>query len=134
MVDLSVIAPEAAKVIFRGRDVEISPLKVGQLPAFTRAIKPIAGALQGALAGGALNASLTLEILADGESLVEAISIATGVPAAELNDSTLDDMVGLASAVLKVNGDFFKGRLTPAILAAVKAHQPAAANGDGPTR
>ncbi len=134
MTDLSIIAPEAMKVRFHGRDIDITPLKVGQLPAFTRAIKPIAGALQGALSDGGMNAALIMEVLAEGEHLVEAISIATGVPAAELNESTPDELVGLASQALKVNGDFFKGRLTPAILAAVKAHQARpATNGDGPT-
>ena len=134
MADLSVISPEAVKVNFHGRDIEITPLKVGQLPAFARAIKQISGAISGALVGGGMSAALAMEVMAEGESLVDAISIATGVSVAELNESTPDDLVSLASAALKVNADFFKGRLTPAILAAVKAHQPAAANGDGPTR
>jgi len=132
MTDLFVIAPESMKVRFHGRDVEISPLKVGQMPAFTRAIKPIAGSLTQAVSGGGIDAALIIEIMAQGEHLVEAISIATGVPTTELNETTPDELVALASSALKVNGDFFKGRLTPAILAAVKAHQPAM-SGDGPT-
>lgn len=132
MTDFSAIAPDAVKVRFRGRDVEISPLKVGQLPAFSRAVKPVAGSLSQAISGGGVDAALIMEIMSQGEHLVEAISIATGVPTEELNDSTPDELVGLASMALKVNGDFFKGRLTPAILAAVKAHQPAM-SGDGPT-
>jgi hypothetical protein len=130
--DLEVIAPTPTVAIFKGRDIPISPLKVGQIPAFARAIKPIGGAIGQT---GVDVASIMLLVADYGENIVEAVSIASGVSVDELNDSTADELVGLASSVLKVNADFFKGRLTPAILAAVQAHQAQPAKGgDGQTR
>ncbi len=134
MADLSIISPEAVKVSFRDRDIELTPLKVGQIPAFARAIKPVAGALSEAAVTGTLNAGLIMEVMIQGESLVDSISIATGVPVAELNDSTADQLLVLAVAAIKVNADFFKGRLAPAIRAAAQTYrekQPE--SGAGPT-
>ena len=130
--DLEVIAPTPTVATFKGRDIPISPLKVGQIPAFARAIKPIGGAIGQT---GVDVASIMLLVADYGENIVEAVSIASGVSVDELNDSTADELVGLASSVLKVNADFFRGRLTPAILAAVQAHQAQPAKGgDGQTR
>lgn len=134
MTDLSVIEPMTCRVKFCGRDVEFGPLKVGQIPSFARAIKPVAGALSEAAVSGSLNAGLIMEVMLQGESLVEAISIATGLPVVELNDSTADQLLTLAIAVLKVNADFFKGRLAPAIQAAAQMYQEKqAVSGAGPT-
>ncbi len=135
MTDLSVIEPMTSRVKFCGRDVEFGPLKVGQIPSFARAIKPASGTIAELMAAGSIDAQALIAMIAEhGESFVEAVAIATGVPAAELNDSGLDELVALAVSAIKVNADFFKGRLTPAIVAAVKQIQPQpAANGGGPT-
>lgn len=134
--DLNVIAPAATAATFNGREIQIRPLKVGQLPAFARAIKPLGGSIEGIATGAqVLGVATILAMVADhGEAVVEAVSIATGVPAAELNDSTPDQLAELIVLVLKVNADFFKGRLTPAILGAVNRVAPAIATpGAGPT-
>lgn len=128
--EFDVIAPPTSTAKFKGRDITIAPLKVGQIPTFARAIKPIGASIGSA----SLDAASIMALVADfGENIVEAVSIASGVSKDELNDSTADELIELASIVLKVNSDFFKGRLTPAILAAVRAQQPAKP-GDGLTR
>jgi hypothetical protein len=136
MSDHDVIAPEPTAANFNGKAIEIRPLKVGQLPGFARAIKPIGGAIEAMATGrAALDFAGILAIVADhGEAVVDAVSIATGVPKAELNDATPDQLIELVVVVLKVNADFFKGRLTPAILAAVNRVVPATESpGAGPT-
>lgn len=133
MSDLDVIKPAATVVEFDERLVHITPLKVGQLPAFARAIKPLGGAIEQIATGrAALDLAALIGMVAEhGEAVVEAVSIATGIKADELNEATPDQLIELAVAVLKVNADFFKGRLTPAILAAVKTATPTP--GAGPT-
>lgn len=125
MTDLDVIQPAATSASFNGRAITIEPLKVGQLPAFARAVKPISGAIGTLIGGGGMDAIALMDMIGEhGESVVQAVSIATGVPVEELNSATPDQLVDLAAVAMKVNADFFKGRLTPAILAAVKLATP----------
>lgn len=133
MSDLDVIKPAATSATFAGREVAITPLKVGQLPAFARAIKPLGGAIE-AIASGqkALNVAGLLDLVADhGDAVIEATSIGSGVPRAELEQTTPDELIALAMAVLRVNADFFRGRLTPAVAAAAAKVMPTP--GAGPT-
>lgn len=136
MSDLDVIDPAGMPVDFRGRLFHVKPLKVGQLPAFARAIQPLGGVVQGIASGTtSLDASMLLGVVANhGEALVLAINIATGIAVEDLNESTPDKLIEVVVAVLKVNADFFKGRLTPAILGAVKKAMPAASPGAGQIR
>jgi hypothetical protein len=90
-----------------GKQIAVSPLKVRQIPAFTRAISPVMGPL---MAGDILTA-----IAIAGDDLVRALSIATGEPVDWLGDLEADAFVKLASTVLEINADFFVRRLTPEI-------------------
>ena len=131
MDGLDVLEPVATTVTFNGKELKLSPLKVGQIPAFARHIKPISTQLGSAMTGK-IDVVAIMGLLADsGDNIIEAVALASGVPADELRDTTPDKLIELAIAVVKVNADFFKGRLTPAILAAVKAVTPAP--GGGPT-
>jgi hypothetical protein len=137
MTDLNVIQPEATSATFNGKQITIEPLKVGQLPAFVRAIKPISGQIAAMATGGAKPDMFTIMDMvgSHGDNVIEAVSIASGVPVEELKGATLDQLIDLGFAAFKVNADFFKGRLTPAILAATKQIMPAQqAAGLGQTR
>jgi hypothetical protein len=134
MSDLDVIEPAETSATFNGREIQIRPLTVGQLPGFARAIKPISGAIESIATGNSapdLFSILTM-VAEHGDKVVEAVSIATGVKAEELLAATPDQLIELVVVALRVNADFFKGRLTPAILAAVKK-VAAPMPGDGPT-
>ncbi len=133
MGEFDVIEPPARSATFNGRQITVAPLKVGQLPAFARAVKPIGGAVE-ALATGreALTLAAMLDLIADhGEAIIDAVAIASGVPAHELADATPDQLIELAAVCLEVNADFFGRRLTPALRAAVAGQ--AATAGPGPT-
>lgn len=90
-----------------GKHVAVSPLRVRQIPAFTRAISPIMGPL---LAGDMLAA-----VSVGGEDLVRAIAIATGESEEWLGDLLPDEFIQLAAAVVEVNADFFVHRLAPTL-------------------
>lgn len=125
--EFEVIEPLAASVVFIGKERQIVPLKVGQLPKFARAMKNVGAVDVDGLLAGDVDAFISL--LADhGEAIIEAVAIASGIDRAEIEGSTADEMIRLATAVLKVNADFFARRLTPAIKAAA-----AQANGAGLT-
>jgi hypothetical protein len=122
MSDFDAIEPPCEAVEFGGTLHKITPLRVGQLPAFARAIKPVTSSIEAIVTGKSeFDASALIDIVAEhGESVIEAVSIASRIPAETINDSTLDELIALAVAVMRINADFFKGRLTPAMLAAMK--------------
>lgn len=128
--DLSVIDPISTSVEFRGATRDISPLKVGQLPKFARAIKPIGGEAFSGIINGDLSG--LFDLIADhGEAIIDAASVASGIDRAEIEQADVDELVHLAAVIIKVNADFFARRLTPALR---KAAAQAATNGDGQTQ
>lgn len=137
MSDLDVIKPAGTPATFNGQPIEVKPLTIGKLPGFARAIQPIGGVIEQIAKGQAqLNIATLIGLVADhGCAIVDAVSIATGIERDKLNEATPDELIELVAVVLKVNADFFKGRLTPAILAAVKVATPAQmpTPGAGPT-
>lgn len=98
---------EPTLCLIGGKKISVSPLKVRQIPSFTRAVAPV----MGLLTGGDMIAALGIA----GDDLVKAVSIATNEPVDWLGDLDADDFVKLASTVLEVNADFFVHRLTPEI-------------------
>ncbi len=90
------------------REVAITPIKVRELPAFTRAISPIFAAL-----GQGLDVPTLLA--AYPESVIEATAIGARLPIEEVRELDLDGLLALAFAVLEVNADFFARRIAPAL-------------------
>jgi hypothetical protein len=85
----------------------IVPLKVRQIPAFARAISPLAGVL----ARGDLLAAIALH----GEALIEAVAVATGESPERLGALEADAFLQVVSTVILVNADFFTQRVKPAL-------------------
>lgn len=123
MTGLDVIDPPAGSVSFRGVQYVVGPLKIGQLPAFARAIKPVSAHIEQAITSGrGFQVEMLLDLIAEhGESVIEAVSVATGIPGAELREGDAAELLALIPAVLRTNKDFLIGRLTPAVRAAVRA-------------
>jgi hypothetical protein len=128
---LDSIEPVARTVRFGGADIQVRPLTVGQLPAFARAIKPAFGAL-----GSDFSPNQIVDLLADhGDSIITAISVATGINPELIRAASLDEMLALVLEVIQVNRDFLTGRL-PAMLRAAASQvpgQPRPTPGPGPT-
>ena len=125
--DLSVIDPAPLGAVDIGDPetgtalrVVVKALKVGQIPAFARAVRPLSAEVE-ALIGGGLTVGAVLALLEQHtEKVIDALSAATGAPANALNDSSVEQIGDLLVAVLAANKDFLRGRLTAALQTAAK--------------
>jgi len=107
MSDLDTLIPTATTVSVAGETLAIKPLKVGQMPAFLRAISPVMHQITAA----------DIDWLAlfgeRGEDLLSAISIAVGKPRSWVDDLAADEAILLAAKVIEVNADFFTRQVIP---------------------
>lgn len=107
MSDLEQIFPQASSLVIHGETLAIIPLKVGQMPAFLRAITPVMHHL---------NRSEIDWIALFGErgdDLLSAIAIAVGKPRSWVDDLAADEAIVLAAKVIEVNADFFTRTVMP---------------------
>ena len=111
------LPPVPLSIEIAGERIDLTPLKVGEVPAFARAVQPIAVGLSAS--------PDWLALLAEhGEAVIAAIAIATRRPVVWVAGLDLDEAVRLAEAVFGVNADFFIRRLLPSVTqAAVRIAQ-----------
>ena len=107
MSDLETIIPQPVELVIDGEPLAIKPLKVGQMPAFLRAITPVMQQI-----GGDGIDWLTL-IGERGDELLTAVSIAIGKPRAWVDELAADEAILLAAKVIEVNADFFTRTVMP---------------------
>lgn len=102
------LPPVPVYVEIAGERIDLSPLKVGEVPAFARAVQPIAASLSAS--------PDWLALLAEhGEAAITAIAVATRRPVEWVAGLDLDEAVRLAEAIFGVNADFFIRRLLPSV-------------------
>ena len=99
-------------------DIVVEPLRIGQLPAFTRAIRSCGGLLL-AVADGAEPDAMLFQIAEHGDAIIEACAVATRQDVTRIADLTPDEFIALIAAVIGVNRDFFARRMNPELLARV---------------
>ena len=107
MSDLESLIPQAVELVIDGEPLAIKPLKVGQMPAFLRAITPVMQQI-----GGDGIDWLTL-FGERGDDLLTAVSIAIGKPRAWVDELAADEAILLAAKVIEVNADFFTRTVMP---------------------
>ena len=107
MSDLETLIPQAVELVIDGEPLAIKPLKVGQMPAFLRAITPVMQQI-----GGDGIDWLTL-FGQQGDDLLTAVSIAVGKPRAWVDELAADEAILLAAKVIEVNADFFTRTVMP---------------------
>ena len=107
MTDLEKLIPQALELSVNGDLLAIKPLKVGQMPAFLRAISPVMQHLSRTEIDW-----LTL-FGERGDDLLSAIAIAVGKPRQWVDDLAADDAILLAAKVIEVNADFFTRTVMP---------------------
>lgn len=104
----AVLPPVPVSLEIAGERIDLSPLKVGEVPAFARAVQPIAASLSAS--------PDWLALLAEhGDAVIEAVAIAARRPRDWVMNLDLDEAVRLAEAVFGVNADFFIRRLLPSV-------------------
>lgn len=102
------LPPVPLSIEIAGERIDLTPLKVGEVPAFARAMQPIAASVSAS--------PDWLALLAEhGEAVIAAIAIATRRPVEWVAGLDLDEAVRLAEAVFGVNADFFIRRLLPSV-------------------
>jgi hypothetical protein len=107
MSDLDTLVPQPLEVVIAGETVRISPLRVGQLPGFLRAITPVMQQIS-------LADIDWLSLFGErGDDLLSAIAIAGGKPRAWVDDLAADEAILLAAKVIEVNADFFTRTVMP---------------------
>jgi len=107
MNELDVLVPPVAEVTVGGETLNLQPLKVGQLPAFLRAVGPILSKLS------APEIDWLALLGLRGDDLLTALAIATGRPRAWVDEMAADEAILLAAKVLEVNADFFTRTVLP---------------------
>ncbi len=107
MSDLETLIPQATELLVNGEQVAILPLKVGQMPAFLRAISPVMQQLT------ASDIDWLALLGEHGEALLSAIAIAVGKSRAWVDDLAADEAIVLAAKVIEVNADFFTRQVIP---------------------
>lgn len=107
MSDLEKLIPLATELAIHGEALAIMPLKVGQMPAFLRAITPVMHQLSGS----------EIDWIAlfgeRGDDLLSAIAIAVKKPRSWVDDLAADEAIVLAAKVIEVNADFFTQTVMP---------------------
>ncbi len=102
------LPPVPMSIDVAGEHIDLTPLKVGEVPAFARAVHPIAASLS--------TSPDWLALLAGhGEAVIAAVAIATRRPVEWVASLDLDEAVRLAEAVFGVNAVFFIQRLLPSV-------------------
>jgi len=123
---LDVIAPPVRAVAVRGETLEVSPLRLEQLPAFISASRPLIGRVMIALTMAEVGATLEMGALLldvleqDARAFAQAAAVVTGRSEEWLAGAPLNDIAELAEAIVAVNADFFARRL-PALISAGQA-------------
>lgn len=113
MADLETFAPVPRIVTLNdGTELQVLPLRLGRMPAFTKAVKPIAGSL--------FVADYFTILEEHPQAAIDTIC-AAGFAPAMAQALYQDETVRLLSAIYEVNGDFFIQRLRPAMTQAAEA-------------
>lgn len=113
--DLDMIAAQESTIIINGSERRIEPLKIGQIPAFTRSIRNLGGLLDSFMAGNFSGEAMLGAIADHGEDLIEAASIAAKIPREELEQVGPDEFFDLILAIIAANRDFFIRKLSPKV-------------------
>ncbi|MEF9944292.1 MAG: hypothetical protein RR758_08950 [Burkholderiaceae bacterium] len=109
MSDLDKLVPQAVEISLAGEIVAIKPLKIGQMPAFLRAITPVMQQLGS-------NGIDWLALFGEhGDDLLTAVSIAIGKPRAWVDALDADEAILVAAKVIEVNADFFTRTVMPCL-------------------
>ena len=121
MTELEQLIASHIQVQIAGESLTIAPLKVGQLPAFLRAITPLMDYLRAPVIDW-------LALLAQrGDDLLAALAIAVKKPPDWVHALNADEALLLAAKVMEVNADFFTRAVLPQ-LEGLMQHLPAASS------
>ncbi len=95
-----------------GEALEITPIRVGEVPALLATIQPFADQL------ASTDPDWLAILSTHGTALLRTLALASRQPQAWIDDLPLDAAIALATTLFEVNADFFVERVVPAVQAA----------------
>jgi len=107
--NFAALPPVPNTCLIAGETLDITPLRIGELPAFARAVQPFAARL------GAEPDWLQL-IGEEGAAVIQALAIACRKPVDWVSALSVDQAITLSEAVFEANADFFIRRVVPEVL------------------
>ena len=121
MDGLQTFPPQPVVLAVGGTTLELTPVRLGELPRFLAAVQPLAAELQAGLHGD----PDWLALLArHGCAVLDLLAVTARRERAWIDGLSLDEAVQLAAAVFEVNAGFFVGRVVPAIHATARRLAP----------
>ena len=108
MSDFAAFPPAPVIVNIAGNTLEITPIRVGEVPALVHAVRPFVGLLSADPDWLALLAEHS-------DALLSALALTVRRERAWVEGLSLDDAVRLAATVFEVNADFFVRRVAPKV-------------------
>lgn len=100
--------PEPVVVTLSGTALELTPIRLGELPRLLAVVRPLAEEITSDPDWMAL-------LGRHGDAVLDLLAITTRRERAWINDLSLEDAVLLAAAVFEVNADFFVRRIAPKV-------------------
>ena len=116
---VAVLALPAATITSGGQTLNVAPITLGELAAFSAAARPVFGLLRDIDPEAA--ETFLFDLLENHTAeLAALIAVGARVDAAWLLTRPLDDVATIAEAVLAANRDFFIQRLLPLLAQAIR--------------
>ena len=109
---MAVLPPVPVEIYVGDQSIALTPLVLGELPAFARAIQPFTTEL-------AVEPDWLRLLGSHGEAMIEAMAIASRQSCEWIAGLALDEAIFLAQALFEVNADFFIQRVVPKLGEAV---------------
>jgi hypothetical protein len=113
MDDLNLLVPPSVTLTVGGESLAITPLRIGELPAFTRAIAPAVSEFRRD------GVDWLMLFGVHGEAMLTALAVATRKPREWIEGLAADEAILLAATVIEINSDFFARRVLPKVEAAM---------------
>lgn len=124
MSALATLFPEPLIVKTRAGEFAVSPITVGRLAAFSRAVAPFIRQLSDPAKPFANAREAVLLLLAEhGDAVLDAVAIGVGIKREQVESLLPDDALALAGAVLEANLDFFLNQVVPRLASVAGAMQ-----------
>ena len=105
---MAVLPPVPVEIRVAAQTIALTPLVLGELPAFAKAIQPFTADL-------AIEPDWLRLLGSHGEAMINAMAIASRQPREWVDALALDDAITLAATVFEVNADFFVRRIAPKV-------------------
>ena len=109
---MAVLPPVPVEIRVAAQTIALTPLVLGELPAFAKAIQPFTADL-------AIEPDWLRLLGSHGDSMIEAMAITSRQSREWIAGLALDEAIFLAQALFEVNADFFIQRVVPKLGEAV---------------